>query len=558
MSEGVDTILGVTPENLADAVLHAARAVFAARDLDVAALPATVTVERPRNPEHGDYATNLALQVAKKVGVGNPRELAGALAEELGQHPGIASVEIAGPGFLNIRVDAAAAGELARVVVIQGSHYGHGEALQGHRLNLEFVSANPTGPIHLGGVRWAAVGDALARLLRAQGGDVTTEYYFNDAGAQIDRFANSLLASARGLPAPEDGYGGAYIAEIASAIKAKHPDADDAETFRVEGVELMFQQIKSSLAEFGTHFDVFFNEKDLHAKGELELALRRLREQGNVYDKDGAAWLRTTDFGDDKDRVIVRSNGEFTYFAADCAYYLDKRSRGFDQVIIMLGADHHGYVGRMRALVACFGDDPDRNLEILIGQMVNLVREGEPVRMSKRAGTVVTIEDLVEAIGVDASRYALARYSSDSPIDIDIDLWTRASKDNPVYYVQYVAARTAGVGRQAADVGLTRETHGFDPALLTHPKELELLKALGGYPSIVASAAELREPHRVARYLESLAGEYHRFYEECRVLPRGDEEISPLHVARLWLNDATRTVLVNGLGLLGVTAPERM
>ncbi|HZM79254.1 MAG TPA: arginine--tRNA ligase [Candidatus Limnocylindrales bacterium] len=547
----------MTPENLADAILTAARAVFAAHDLDPSVLPSTATVERPRNPEHGDYATNIALQVGKKAGVG-PRELAGWLADELSGTKGISGVEIAGPGFLNIRVDAAAAGELARVIVIQHSSYGYGDALQGLKANLEFVSANPTGPIHLGGTRWAAVGDALSRLLKTQGAEVVKEYYFNDAGGQIDRFARSLLAAARSEPAPEDGYGGAYIAEIAGEIKAKHPDADDAETFRVEGVELMFQQIKASLAEFGTHFDVYFNEKDLHAKGELELAVRRLREHGHIFEQDEAVWLRTTDFGDDKDRVIVRSNGEYTYFAADCAYYLDKRSRGFDKVIIMLGADHHGYVGRYRALVAAFGDDPDVNLEILIGQMVNLVRDGEPLRMSKRAGTVVTMEDLVDAIGVDASRYALARYSSDSPIDIDIDLWTRATKDNPVYYVQYVAARTAGVGRNAADVGLTRDTFDFDPSLLNHPKELELLKALGDYPSVVAGAAELREPHRVARYLEDLAGDYHRFYENCRILPLGDEEISPLHVARLWLNDATRTVLVNGLGLLGVSAPERM
>ena len=547
----------MTPENLADAVLSAARAVFAARDLDLSVLPSVATVERPRNPEHGDYATNIALQVARKAGV-NPRDLAGWLADELSGSKGISTVEIAGPGFLNIRVDAAAAGELARVIVIQDSSYGYGSGLKGLKANLEFVSANPTGPIHLGAVRWAAVGDALSRLLRAQGAEVVNEYYFNDAGAQIDRFARSLLAAARGEPIPEDGYGGAYIVEIANEIKAKHPDADDQETFRIEGVELMFRQIKSSLAEFGTHFDVYFNEKDLHSKGELALAVSRLREQGHVFERDGAIWLRTTDFDDDKDRVIVRSNGEYTYFAADCAYYLDKRNRGFDKVIIMLGADHHGYVGRYKALVAAFGDDPDTNLEILIGQLVNLVREGEPVRMSKRAGTVVTLEDVVEAIGVDASRYALARYSSDSPIDIDIDLWTRASRDNPVYYVQYVAARTAGVGRNAADVGLTRETFDFDPSLLNHPKELELLKTLGDYPSVVASAAELREPHRVARYLEDLAGDYHRFYENCRILPLGDEEISPLHVARLWLNDATRTVLVNGLGLLGVSAPERM
>ncbi|BCJ72592.1 arginine--tRNA ligase [Catellatospora sp. IY07-71] len=547
----------MTPANLADAVLTAAKAVFAARDFDISALPAAATVERPRNPEHGDYATNLALQVAKKVGA-NPRDLAAALAEELSKVSGIASVEIAGPGFLNIRVDAAAAGELARLVVTRGSAYGHGAALAGQRLNLEFVSANPTGPIHLGGVRWAAVGDALARLLKASGAEVTTEYYFNDAGAQIDRFANSLLAASRGEPTPEDGYGGAYIAEIAEAVKAKRPDADDTETFRVEGVELMFAQIKSSLAEFGTSFDVYFNEKDLHDKGELDLALERLRAQGHLYEADGATWLRTTDFGDDKDRVLRKSDGAWTYFAADCAYYLDKRERGADRVILMLGADHHGYVGRMKAMSACFGDDPDVNLEILIGQLVNLVRDGQPVRMSKRAGTVVTMEDLVEAIGVDASRYALARYSIDSPIDIDVELWTRASNENPVYYVQYVAARTAGVGRQTAEAGLTRDTLPFDPALLAHPKELDLLKALADYPGVVETAAELREPHRVARYLESLAGAYHRFYDNCRVLPMGDAPVEPVNVARLWLNDATRTVIANGLGLLGVTAPERM
>lgn len=547
----------MTPANIADAVLTAAKAVFTTRGFDLSALPAAATVERPRNPEHGDYATNLVLQVAKKAGA-NPRELAAELAAELSKVSGIASVEIAGPGFLNIRVDAASAGELARLVVTQGSGYGHGAALAGQRLNLEFVSANPTGPIHLGGVRWAAVGDALARLLKASGAQVTTEYYFNDAGAQIDRFANSLLAASRGEPTPEDGYGGAYIAEIAEAVKAKRPDADDAETFRVEGVELMFAQIKSSLAEFGTSFDVYFNEKDLHDKGELDLALERLRAQGHLYEADGATWLRTTDFGDDKDRVLRKSDGAWTYFAADCAYYLDKRERGADRVILMLGADHHGYVGRMKAMSACFGDDPDVNLEILIGQLVNLVRDGQPVRMSKRAGTVVTMEDLVEAIGVDASRYALARYSIDSPIDIDVELWTRASNENPVYYVQYVAARTAGVGRQTADVGLTRDTLPFDPALLSHPKELELLKALGDYPGVVATAAELREPHRVARYLESLAGAYHRFYDNCRVLPLGDAPVEPVNVARLWLNDATRTVIANGLGLLGVTAPERM
>ncbi|PZW01789.1 arginyl-tRNA synthetase [Micromonospora phaseoli] len=527
-------------------------------------LPEHTTVERPRNPDHGDYAVTLALQLSKKVGL-PPRELAAALAAHLGRAPGIKSVEIAGPGFLNIRLDAAAAGQLARSIVEAGEEYGRSDRLAGLKINLEFVSANPTGPVHIGGVRWAAVGDALSRLLRTTGAEVGTEYYFNDAGSQIDRFARSLLAAAKGEPAPEDGYGGAYLAEIAEQVTTRRPDVltlDDAaaqEVFRVEGVALMFTEIKSSLRAFGVEFDTYFNEKDLHDRGELEHALTRLREQGHLFDSDGATWLRTTDFGDDKDRVLRKSNGEWTYFAADCAYYLDKRERGFDRVVIMLGADHHGYVGRMKAMAACFGDDPEQTLEILIGQLVNLVRDGAPVRMSKRAGTVITLEDLVDAIGVDAARYALARYSTDSPIDIDIELWTRATRDNPVYYVQYVAARTASVGRNAAEVGLTRgDAESFRPELLDHDKENELLKALAEFPAVVAAAAELREPHRVARFLEDLAGAYHRFYDNCRILPRGDEEITDLHRARLWLNDATRVVIANGLRLLGVSAPERM
>jgi arginyl-tRNA synthetase len=530
--------------------------------LDTSVLPGATSVERPRNPEHGDYASNLAMQVAKRVGT-NPRQLAGWIAEGLRAAPGVHDVDIAGPGFLNIRLDAAAAGELARTIVTAGESYGRGEALAGQRLNLEFVSANPTGPIHIGAVRWAAVGDALSRLLRAVGAEVGTEYYFNDAGSQIQRFARSLYAAATGAPVPEDGYAGEYVNDIAAEVVRRNPGVLDepaekaVETFRVDGVDLMFTEIKSSLSEFGVHFDTYFNEKDLHDRGELDAALVRLRAQGGVYESEGAVWLRTSDHGDDKDRPLIRSNGEPTYFMADCAYYLDKRDRGFDKVVIMLGADHHGYLGRMRAMAASFGDDPDATLEILIGQLVNLVRDGQPVRMSKRAGTVVVLADLVDAIGADAARYALARYSVDSPIDLDLDAWAKRSQDNPVYYVQYAHARIASLLRNAAELGISRGAD-LDPALLSHERETDLLKALGEFPGVVSSAAELREPHRVARYLEALAGTYHRFYDACRVLPQGDEPATPRTYARLWLVEATRTVLANGLALLGVSAPERM
>jgi arginyl-tRNA synthetase len=552
----------VTPEQLAETILKALTTLVDDGTIAVdGGLPAELKVERPKNPEHGDYATNVAMQLGKRSGM-PPRQFAELLADRLSDDPAIAAVEVAGPGFINIRVAADAQGQIASAILAAGAAYGGGDSLKGRRINLEFVSANPTGPIHLGGTRWAAAGDSLARIFAAQGADVTREYYFNDHGAQIDRFARSLLAAARGAEPPEDGYAGGYITEIAADVVAKAPDvlsladAEAQEVFRREGVELMFAQIKAELHDFGVDFDVYFHENTLHESGAVERAIARLTEMGNTYESEGALWLRTEKYGDDKDRVIIKSDGEPAYISGDLAYYLDKRERGFDLAVIMLGADHHGYVGRMMAMCQAFGDKPHENLEILIGQMVNLVRDGQPLRMSKRAGTVVTMEDMVEAIGVDAARYALVRYSSDSNIDIDLELWGRRTSDNPVFYVQYAHARLASILRNAADLGIKLD--GFEPGLLSHDREGDLLRALAEFPQVVASAAELKEPHRVARYLESTASAFHKFYDSCRVLPRGDEELEPVHQARLTLVSATKTVLANGLDLLGVSAPERM
>ena len=548
------------PADLRSAVL-AAVATCVDNDGLAVAVPAVVVVERPKVRNHGDYATNVALTLAKPARR-PPREIAELIAIRLREADGIAGVEVAGPGFLNIRLSGSAAAEVARQVVAAGPAYGRNDAALGQNVNLEFVSANPTGPMHIGGVRWAAVGDALARLLQASGAKVTREYYFNDHGTQIDRFARSLLASARGEDPPKDGYGGAYIAEIVHQVLSLVPDAleqaDPQEVFRASGVQLMFDEVKASLHEFGVDFDVYFHEDSLHESGAADRAVARLRALGHLYVKDGAVWLRTTEFGDDKDRVVVKSDGEPAYLTGDLAYYLDKRERGFDRVIIMLGADHHGYVGRMMAMCAAFGDVPGTNLEILIGQLVNLVRDGEPLKMSKRAGTLITLQDLVEAIGVDAARYALARSSADSVLDIDLDAWARRTSENPVFYVQYAATRAASVLRNARELGL-EETGDADLSLLVHPRETELLLALAEFPQVVATAAELREPHRVARYLEEkVAKAAQRFWDECQVLPRGDEQVPPTTAPRLVLWRATRTVLENGLALLGVSAPERM
>ncbi|MBE7364916.1 arginine--tRNA ligase [Corynebacterium aurimucosum] len=553
----------MNPEDLSVLIKNTAAAVLTEHELDASVLPETVTVERPRNPEHGDYATNLALQVAKKAGA-QPRELAQWLADALAGNDAIDEASIAGPGFLNIRLAAAAQGAIVAQVLNAGSEFGSNSTYQGKKINLEFVSANPTGPIHLGGTRWAAVGDSLGRVLEASGADVTREYYFNDHGGQIDRFARSLVAAAKGEPTPEDGYGGDYIKDIAQAVVEKNPsalegsDAEVQENFRADGVEMMFDQIKKSLHEFGVDFDVYFHENSLFESGAVEKAIQTLKDNGKLYEAEGAWWLKSTEYGDDKDRVVIKSDGNAAYIAGDIAYVADKFDRGHDLAIYMLGADHHGYIARLRASAQALGYDPEA-VEVLIGQMVNLVRDGKAVKMSKRAGTVITLDDLVEAIGVDGARYSLVRSSVDSSLDIDLGLWASQSSDNPVYYVQYGHARICSILRKATDLGFDTAALGDAPLdLLTHDKEGDLIRTLGEFPEVVATAATLREPHRIARYAEELAAVFHRFYDQCQVLPKAGEETEPIHSARLALAAATRQVMANALTMVGVSAPEKM
>ena len=555
----------MTPDQLAAAIRHAVVTAIAdgAVPLEPAQVPDEVTVERPRNPEHGDYATNVALQLAKPAGM-NPRAVAEAVAERLRAAEGVASVDIAGPGFLNVTLDTASFGELARSVVVAGEAYGRVDRHAGEHINVEFISANPTGPLHLGHTRWAAVGDAIARVLEAAGAEVTREFYINDRGLQMDRFGQSLEARAMGTEVPEGGYQGEYVDDLAQQVVAADPAivelTGDArwEAFREAGYALQLQQQKDTLDGFNTHFDVWYSERTLHSSGAVDRGFEKLREQGHMFEADGAVWLRTTDFDDDKDRVLVKADGELTYFASDTAYYVDKRNRGFDVCIYLLGADHHGYVNRLRAVAACAGDDPDYNIEVLIGQLVKMFKGGEEVRLSKRAGNIITLEDLVEEVGVDAARYSLIRYPADSPLTLDLDLLVQRSNDNPVFYVQYAHARISSVLRNAGDLGIDWRSADFDAALLDHEREAALLGVIGELPRVVGAAAELREPHRVARYLEELATAYHKFYDACRVLPGADAELEPINVARLWLCGAARQTLANGLAMLGVSAPERM
>ena len=534
-----------------------------ARDFLQCELPVSIPLDRPKNRDHGDFATSVAMVLAKPSGKA-PRAIAEVIAAGLAQDPSIAKVEIAGPGFINITLAQSSQGLVVESILKLGGLYGHGSSLKGVKVNLEFISANPTGPLHLGHTRWAAVGDSLGRTLSAAGASVTREFYVNDRGNQMELFGASIQADALGKARPEDGYHGEYIGDLAQAIVAAHPELlelseqESLPLFRDYGYSLQLKQQQDVLDAFGTHFDIWFSEKSLYDNDYFHHSLARLRAQGHVYDFEGAVWLRTTDFGDDKDRVIIKSDGSFAYFASDSAYYINKRERGFDICIYMLGADHHGYVGRLKAIAACAGDDPDYNIHVLIGQMVKIMDGGEELKLSKRAGTIITLEELVEKVGVDAARYTLVRYPVDTPMVMDVDVLKRRTNENPVYYVQYAHARICAVLRNVTELNIPYGIEHLNAQVLVHDRERELIGALGEFPRVVAGAAELREPHRIARYVEELAGIYHRFYSDCRVLPMGEEAPAAIHSARATLSSATAQVISNGLALLGVSAPDRM
>jgi len=547
-------------DEISAAILQVLRDAHSQLNCDI---PAVLTLERPKNRDHGDYATSIALALSKPSGIA-PRKIAEIIVAGLKVRKDIAALEIAGPGFVNITLDKGSQGGVIANILAAGKTFGHSNKLNGVAINLEFISANPTGPLHLGHTRWAAVGDALGRVLSAAGAKVAREFYINDRGVQMDKFGASLQAAALGQPRPEDGYHGAYIDDLAKEVVQASPEVlklsgeDQTFAFRDIGYKLQLAQQQSVLDKFGTHFDVWFSEKSLYDNDFFAHCQEVLKSKGHVFEDGGAIWLRTTDFGDDKDRVMVKSDGSMAYFASDSAYYISKRERGFEICIYMLGADHHGYIGRLKALAACNGDDPEYNVHVLIGQMVKIMEGGEEVKLSKRAGTIITLEELVEKVGVDAARYTLIRYPVDTPMVMDVDVLRSRTNENPVYYVQYAHARICAVLRNATDIGIKYGAQLIHPELLVHERERELIGALGEFPRVVAGAAELREPHRVARYVEELAGVYHRFYADCRVLPLGDETPSELHSARATLCSATAQVISNGLELLGVSAPEKM
>ena len=524
----------------------------------------TPELQAPRQKEHGDFATNVALALAKRVGR-PPREVAQALLDALSPAPFVERVELAGPGFINIWTTDEWLHDVVRRIAAEGARYGRAAAT-GERVQVEFVSANPTGPLHVGHARNAVLGDAIARLLEVAGHTVEREYYFNDAGGQMDRFGASVEARylellGRDAEVPEDGYHGAYIAGYAEDIVREHGEAlaglPDDERFvrlRAEGARRAMDGIRSTLARFQIVFDSFVSEASLEEAGEIDEAIERLRAADLIFEADGAVWFRSTAYGDDKDRIVIRSNGRHTYFAADLAYLIDKFGRGFDHLIYVWGADHHGDVVRVRGAAHGLGFDSER-IELLLYQWVSFLRHGEPVPMSKRAGTFVSLDALIDEVGADAARFHLLLFSNDHTMRFDIEEVARQSMENPVYYVQYGHARIAAIIRKAETAGVTiKPVDDVDLRRLVHEAEAELLRALADVPAALARAAELRAPHRIAHVAQDLAGRFHRFYTECRVV--GDDV--ELTQARLWLCRASQQVLANLLEVLGVSAPTRM
>ncbi len=543
----------MTPDQLSDAIVSALATLSDEGRLSVpGGLPAHVSVERPKVREHGDYATNIALQLAKRAGR-VPRELATELADKLSNLDGISSAEVAGPGFLNLKLADAWFAEAVEGALASGDAFGGGTAAAPRRVNVEFVSSNPTGPVHVGHARNAAYGDSLSRILAFHGHEVEGEFYVNDAGSQVLKFGASIQARARGEQVAEDGYQGEYVAEVAAQI----PDAATrpAEEVAQEGIDRMLDLARESLARFRVHHDLFFSERTLHEgePSEVDRAFDALRAQGRMYEHEGALWVRTNDLGDDKDRVARRSNGELTYFASDIAYHWNKRERGFERLIDVWGADHHGYVQRMKAAFAALGGDP-ADLDLVIMQFVHLVRGGERASMSKRAGEFVTLDDLVDEIGVDAARWFLLQRSHDTTVDLDLDLAREQSSENPVYYVQYAHARIASL-LEKAGAERVEEALAAPPRPALEPAERSLILKILALPGEVAEASERRAPHRIATYALELAQEFTAFYRDCRVVgaePRDSESF------RLALCVLTQRTIARALDLLGVGAPTSM
>lgn len=550
------------PQALAEAVRTAADAAARAGSLPALQL-GEVHFERPKDQSHGDWSTNVALAAAGAA-ARSPREVAAALVEHLPEVSHVSSVEVAGPGFINFRLGPTWLQEVVRTAATDDD-YGTCGLGRGRRVQVEFVSVNPNGPIHIGHGRGGVFGDALCNLLDAAGFRSEREYYFNDAGVQMDLYAASLearylTALGRNGTLPADGYVGAYVAEWSSELAAAEPEwadldpADRLARVYAWGLERAMRDIKETLEQARIRFDVWFSERTLHERAEVGAALDVLTARGHTYEEDGALWFRTSEFGDEKDRVLVKSDGNFTYIAPDIAYHRDKFERGFDLVINVWGADHHGYIPRMKAGVAALGYDPDR-LEIIVTQMVNVSRGGEPVRMSTRAGEFITFREVLDEVGVDAARYFLIAFSPDTAINFDLEIAKQESMDNPVYYLQYAHARMQSLGRVAAEAGVARQPlDGVDLSLLTHDSETALMRQIERLPEEIELAAERRAPHRVVAFGQDLAGAFHRFYTDCRVL--GDD--AGLTQARLWLVEASRRTLVFVLRILGISAPDSM